>query len=233
MRIAIISDIHSNLEALTEALKVIDEKKVDLIYCLGDIVGYGASPNECVDLVRKNAAEVVMGNHDMAAIDPVQADYFTKPGKIAAEWTHKTLTKDNLDFLMRLSYKREDGTCTLAHASPKDPHDWQYVLSPEIAREQFPHFKTPLCFIGHTHVPVVAGEDLKTFDFKKNMRFIINVGSVGQPRDGNPKLSFGLFDTHEWSYENIRIEYDIKGAAEKIKAAGLPSVLAGRLFQGL
>jgi diadenosine tetraphosphatase ApaH/serine/threonine PP2A family protein phosphatase len=233
MRIAIISDIHSNLEALTKALKVIEEKKVGLIYCLGDIVGYGASPNECVELIRENAAKVVMGNHDVAAIDPRHADYFTKPGKIAAEWTHKTLTKENLEFLKKLPYKSVEGPWTLVHSSPKNPQDWEYVLSLEIAREQFPHFKTPLCFIGHTHVPVVAGEDLKTFDFKKDMRFIVNVGSVGQPRDGNPKLSFGLFDTDEWIYENVRIDYDIKGAAEKIKSAGLPPVLAGRLFQGL
>jgi len=233
MKIAFISDIHSNLQALTAALADADSRGIDQIYCLGDIVGYGGSPNECVDLVRQRASAVVLGNHDLAGLNPSEGDYFTKPGRIAAEWTNKTLTEENRKFLSALPYTLEVEPCTLAHASPKDPTTWQYVSSIDAARAQFAHFTTKLCFIGHTHVPVVCGEDLTTFKFKKERRFLINPGSVGQPRDGNPKLSYGILDTDAWSYENVRVAYDFRAAADVILANGLPVVLAKRLSQGL
>jgi predicted phosphodiesterase len=233
MRIAVLSDIHSNLQALTRAFSFIEENAVDEIYCLGDIVGYGGNPNECVDLIRSRARHVVLGNHDHAAVEISEADYFTKPGKIAAEWTNKTLTKENRDYLASLPLVVKTDLCTLAHASPHQPENWTYVLSLPVAERQFKHFDTRLCFIGHSHVPVVCGEDLKTFAFRKGVRYLINVGSTGQPRDGNPRLSFGLFDTSVWSYHNIRLEYDAKGAAEQIDRVGLPSVLGKRLLQGI
>lgn len=233
MKIALISDIHSNLQALNAALSDIDDRRIEQIYCLGDIVGYGGSPNECLDLVRQRVSAVVLGNHDQAAVNPSDADYFTKPGKIAAEWTNKALTEENRQFLTALPFTAERGACTLVHASPKDPRDWEYVSSMDAARVQFAHFTTRICFIGHTHVPALCGEDLKTFKFKKNMRFLINVGSVGQPRDGHPHLSYGIFDTDAWSYENVRIPYDIRAAAEAIMSNGLPAVLAKRLSQGV
>jgi diadenosine tetraphosphatase ApaH/serine/threonine PP2A family protein phosphatase len=233
MKIALVSDIHSNLQALLAALSDINDRGIDQIYCLGDIVGYGGSPNECVDLVRQRASAVVLGNHDQAAVKPSDADYFTKPGKIAVEWTNKILTDENRQFLAALPFTAEVGLCTLVHASPKVPPAWQYVDSMDAARAQFAHFTTELCFIGHSHVPALCGEDLKTFKFKKSLRFLINVGSIGQPRDGNPLLSYGILDTDAWSYENIRIPYDIRGAALAITSQGLPAVLAKRLSQGL
>ena len=232
MRIAVISDIHSNLQALTQALSVIDERGVDSIYCLGDIVGYGGNPNECVDLIRERCGLIVLGNHDLAALDPVNAEFFSRPGRIAIEWTHSVLNPRNVEFLSSLPYTASAEVCTLAHASPLDPEQWQYVLSLQIAKLQFPSFSTQICFIGHTHVPAVCGEDLRTFVLKKEKRFLINVGSVGQPRDGNPQLSFGLFDTEAWKYENIRVNYDIDKAALAIRSQGLPSTLAARLYQG-
>jgi diadenosine tetraphosphatase ApaH/serine/threonine PP2A family protein phosphatase len=232
MRIAIISDIHSNIEALTQAFSVIDQRGVDAIYCLGDIVGYGANPNECLDLVRERASLCVLGNHDLASIDPVNAEYFSRPGRVAIEWTHTVLTAENVKFVSSLPYTASADTCTLVHASPLDPEQWQYVLSLQIAKAQFPEFKTQLCFIGHTHVPAVCGEDLRTFTLKKEKRFLVNVGSVGQPRDGNPQLSFGLLDTEAWKYENVRASYDIDKAAQAIRSQGLPSALATRLYQG-
>lgn len=233
MKIALISDIHANLQALLAALSDIDGRGVDQVYCLGDIVGYGGSPNECVDLVRQRASAVVLGNHDQAALNLSDADYFTKPGKIAAVWTNKTLTDENRQFLAALPFTMEVGLCTLVHASPKVPPAWEYVDSMEAARAQFAHFSTELCFIGHSHVPALCGEDLKTFNFKKNLRFLINVGSIGQPRDGNPHLSYGMLDTDAWTYENVRIPYDIRAAAAAITSHGLPKVLAKRLSQGL
>ena len=233
MRISILSDIHSNYEALVKALSLADKLRVDEIYCLGDIVGYGGSPNECVNLIRQRASKCVLGNHDLAALDSSHAQHFTKHGKIGAEWTHKTLSRENLDYLSTLPYSIELELPTLVHANPAEPRDWGYIVSLEDARPQFAHFTTPLCFIGHSHVPFVCGEDLKTLYLKKDLRFIINVGSVGQPRDGNPQLSFGVLDTEAWTYENIRADYDIESAAHAIIDNGLPRFLAGRLFRGV
>jgi predicted phosphodiesterase len=233
MRVAILSDIHSNLQALTKALALIDRAKVDELYCLGDIVGYGGNPNECVDLVRTHATLCVLGNHDLAATDTSHAHYFTKPGRLAAEWTHRVLTPGNMEFLSSLPYKLQSEYFTLVHASPLEPQQWEYVLSLQIAQKQFAAFTSEICFLGHTHVPSICGENLRTFSFKKNMRFLINVGSVGQPRDGNPQLSFGIFDTESWSYKNIRADYDISGASQAIMEHRLPLSLASRLNQGL
>ncbi|MBI4548196.1 MAG: metallophosphoesterase family protein [Ignavibacteriae bacterium] len=233
MRISILSDIHSNYEALVKALSLADQLRTDEIYCLGDIVGYGGSPNECVHLIQKRASKCVIGNHDLAAVDTSHARCFTKHGTVAAEWTHKILTKENLDYLSSLPYTSELELLTLVHANPAKPQDWGYISSLEDALPQFAHFKTPLCFIGHSHIPFVCGEDLKTLYFKKDLRFIINVGSVGQPRDGNPQLSFGILDTETRTYENIRSDYDVASAAQTIIDHGLPRFLADRLFLGV
>ncbi|MBI5472712.1 MAG: metallophosphoesterase family protein [Ignavibacteriae bacterium] len=232
MRIAVISDIHSNEHALRKALSIIDKSAIDEIYCLGDIVGYGAFPNECIELIRQRAKHCVIGNHDVAAIDPTFADYFTKHGRIAVQWTHSTLTEKNLEFLKSLPYTVTTDLCTLAHSGPAEPEEFEYVQSLQSAAKQFSAFSTQLCFIGHTHIPTLCGENLKTFVLKNGMRFLINVGSVGQPRDGNPQLSFGIFDTTLWRYQNIRAEYDVEGASRAIHDRGLPPLLGKRLFQG-
>ena len=233
MKIAVLSDIHSNLQALKSALLLVDTIEVDAVYCLGDVVGYGANPNESVEIVRKRCTAVVKGNHDFAAVDLSHAEYFTSPGKVAASWTHKILSPENRDYLANLPMVKVEGECTLVHASPDAPEEWHYVLSMGIAAEQFSHFKTQLCLIGHTHVPAICGEDLKTFIFKKGQRFLLNPGSVGQPRDGNPQFCFGVLDTDAWTYEQQRGEYDIAGAEAAILEAGLPGVLAARLGHGL
>jgi predicted phosphodiesterase len=232
MRYAILSDIHSNFSALTRALSIIDTLRIDHVYCLGDIVGYCAQPNDCVSLIRERAAFSVLGNHDLSALDPREADYFHEDGRAAVEWTHQILTKENAAYLASLPYKHESDLFTLVHASPKNPQQWNYIMSVEDAGQQFPHFRTQYCFIGHSHIPTVCGEDLETFSFVKDKRFLINVGSVGQPRDGNPMLSFGVLDTDVWSFEIIRAEYDIAQTARAILDAGLPSFLADRLFMG-
>lgn len=232
MRVAILSDIHANLQALTKALAIVDRSQIDEIYCLGDIVGYGAHPNECVSLIRERARYCILGNHDLAGLDVSFARHFNKPGRLAASWTHKVLTKENCDYLRSLPYSIALKSCTLVHASPDRPEAWQYILSLPAAEKQFEHFSTPLCFIGHTHVPFVCGEDLRTFTFKPGMRFLINVGSVGQPRDGNPQLSFGIFDFDAHIYLHVRSDYDIASAAAAIAKAGLPPILASRLYLG-
>lgn len=233
MRIAILSDIHSNLQALTKALEVIDDSGVERIYCLGDIVGYGANPNECVELVRSRAAASVMGNHDLAVVDAEQAEFLDAHGRAAAEWTRRLLSPENHEFLSRLPFLERIEHATLVHSAPAEPSAWKRIGTLEDARPQFAHFDTPLCFIGHTHVPFVCGEDLRTMEVRRGMKFLVNVGSVGQPRDGEPRLSFGVFDDAVWEYRNMRVEYDIAGSAEAIRRAGLPVGLANRLSRGV
>jgi putative phosphoesterase len=232
MRIAIISDIHSNLEALKRAQVEIEREKVDEVVCLGDIVGYGANPNECVDIVKSLTAHVLLGNHDEAAIDLTRTEFFNPFARIAAEWTADTLTEDNKDYLAALPFTVERNGILFVHASPLNPEEWNYVLTPSDAAENFDAMPTDVCFIGHSHVPEVFGEDPWTRNIVRGEKFIVNVGSIGQPRDGNPKLSFGIFDTELWGYRNVRLDYDIELAAFKIKKAGLPKNLADRLFVG-
>jgi predicted phosphodiesterase len=233
MRLAILSDIHSNLQALEAALELIDQLRVDEIHCLGDIVGYGGNPNECVALVQERCDKVVKGNHDLATVDLSHSDFHPEAGKIANAWTFKTLFEENLSYLAWLPFRHVGVDFTLVHASPESPFDWKYVNSVQAASRQFAHFSTPVCFVGHTHVPAVIGEDLQSFKLRRGLKFLINVGSVGQPRDGNPQLSFGIIDTVAWTYENIRADYDIKGAKEAIIRAGLPAILGDRLEQGI
>ncbi|TAK61104.1 MAG: metallophosphoesterase [Bacteroidetes bacterium] len=232
MRIAIISDIHANLEALTTALEIIEKRDITEIICLGDIVGYGANPNECMELVLRHTSSIVLGNHDEAAVNLAAAEYFNPYARIAAEWTNSILTERNKEILSRSPYLIERHDILFVHASPYQPEWWYYILSPANAQKNFHYFKQSLCFVGHSHVPAVYCEDDRTTVVSKEKRFIVNVGSIGQPRDHVPKLSFGIFDTGTWRYENIRASYDITTAANKIYDAGLPSVLAERLYEG-
>lgn len=232
MRVAIISDIHGNLEALETAFGIIAEKNVDEIICLGDIVGYGANPNECIELVIDHTSHIILGNHDEAAVNLAAAEYFNPYAHIAAEWTHKQLSESNKKILGNLPYLIERHGMLFVHASPFQPEWWYYILTPANAQKNFSFFKHDLCFVGHSHVPVIYSENDWSKQVTREKRYIINVGSVGQPRDHNPKLSFGMFDTETWLYENIRAAYDISKAANKIYDAGLPTVLGERLFEG-
>ena len=233
MLIAVLSDIHGNLEAFQEVLKKVEDLKVDTLYCLGDTVGYGPFPNECVDLVRKHCKVVLKGNHDSGLVGDTPLDDFNHYGVSAIQWSRGVVTKENYDFLRSLPFTAEPNGLTLVHSSPERPDAWSYILTMRAAQENFAAFKTTLCFIGHTHVPIIIGEDGSINKYKPGARHIINVGSVGQPRDGNPMLAFGIFDSTAWEYELIRSEYDIQGAAEKILNAGLPQELGYRLMYGM
>jgi diadenosine tetraphosphatase ApaH/serine/threonine PP2A family protein phosphatase len=145
----------------------------------------------------------------------------------------KVLNAENRRYLAWLPFRFVGTDFTLVHASPESPIDWEHVSSVEAVSRQFPHFSTPVCFVSHTHVPVIINDGLQIHPLTRGVKFLINVGSVGQPRDGNPQLSFGLIDTETWTYENIRADYDIKGAADAIIRAGLPPDLAERLKHGM
>ncbi len=251
MRIAIISDIHSNLEALQKALEIIEQKTLDKVICLGDIVGYGANPKQCLELTRKISHHIIMGNHDQAAADISYPQDFTKYAKTAVFWTNKILSQSEKEFLQSIQFTIEIENITFVHSSPFKPQEWFYISNHSEASINFRYFDTPLCFVGHSHVPEIFCEDRaskkelvnpaitdkkKYFSYKyqllKEKKYIINPGSVGQPRDKDWRLSFGIFDTESWTYENIRAEYDVEAAAKKIIEAKLPKLLASRLFIG-
>ena len=233
MKYAIISDIHSNLEALTKALEIIDERKVDEIVCLGDVVGYGANPNECTEIVTKRCSLTVMGNHDAAALDPSLATDFNVIARKAIVWTAKNLEEKNRTYLSTLPLLQKRDSIQFVHSSPTSPEAWDYVIDNGDATMALEHCKEKICFIGHTHVPGIFNIRGRAKAVSSEEQFLVNVGSIGQPRDGNPMLAFGIFDSASWEYELIRSEYNIQGAADKIFAAGLPEELGYRLMYGM
>ena len=232
MRIAIISDIHSNLEALTRTLEIIESKNIREIVCLGDIIGYGANPNECLSLIRKSTQHVLLGNHDEAVFHSAMVYNFNRHARSAVLWTSKQLTNDGMDFLRTLPVKLELGDTFFTHASPHSPQEWNYILTTDDAEANMSHFSQSICFVGHSHIPGIFCDKKEVLHVERGSKFIVNVGSVGQPRDHDNRLSFGIFDTESFTYENIRSEYDVKKASEKILHAGLPPSLAERILVG-
>ncbi len=240
MRCAIISDIHSNIEALSAVFEDIDRQAVEQVLCLGDIVGYGASPNECVALVRERCSTTVIGNHDHAAIGRTSVELFNPYARRAAEWTRERMTSDVAAWLGELPFTAVVEGVRLAHATPMDPEEWRYVLNPIEAAAELLAVDENACVIGHSHLPGVYerhGETSRlrgfgTLPLDGAGRYLINVGSVGQPRDGNPSSAYAILDTAERSVELRRVPYDIATAQERIIEAGLPRILADRLERG-
>lgn len=242
MKYAIISDIHGNIEALQAVLKDIKKCRVDEIICLGDVVGYGADPNESVEAVRQAAARVVAGNHDWAAVGKLGLDYFNAAAKRAAEWTAEVLTAENREYLIGLPLSiAENDDLLMVHSSPGVPEDWMYVFHPGQAVREFETFGEPVCFIGHTHQPAVFSDDggfhlggeLVDFRMRVGTRYIVNVGSVGQPRDGNPNAAYCVFDSKKLTARILRVKYDVVLSSMKIVQNRLPRSLAERLPLGL
>lgn len=235
MHIAIISDIHGNLEALTKALQLIDEIGVDEIICLGDVVGYGPDPDDCVNIIRERSKVVLMGNHDYAVLDTDSTENFNPVAKQAVFWTQSHLSKDNLEYLRQLPYTYTYDDILFVHSTPHEPEKWDYIFNWDDALEQFEFLKEKICFVGHTHIPQIFYPDPSmplTMNLSKEHKHIINVGSVGQPRDGDYQLSFGIFDTDQWKYEHVRSDYDVQQTSQKIRDRGLPVFLADRLLRG-
>lgn len=233
MRLAIISDIHSNYEALTVVLREIDRRGVDAIYCLGDIVGYCADAAACVDLVMSRCDGAVRGNHDVAVSMDKGVDYLPKDAQKAAIHNREQLSDEQIDYLNNLPLVLKAGNCTFVHSTPQNPQAWMRIESLAVATEQFNHFSTDVCFIGHTHISAVMSNQVGVFQPKPGYRFLINVGSVGQPRDQNPRASVGFFDTESFQLDIVRLPYDIPVTMQKIVEAGLPAGLGKRLQIGL
>jgi putative phosphoesterase len=233
MRIALISDIHGNLQALCRVLEMARRERVETVACLGDIVGYGPYPNECTDLVREKCTIVVQGNHDAGAVGILTRREFNTEGCAAIEWTRKHLTQPNQKFLKELPAILVADDITFVHASPLEPRKWAYLATWRDAEDSFNHFATTYCCHGHTHIPAVVAANGAINTFQKGQRHIINAGSVGQPRDGNPRASFAILDTELPSASIVRIAYDIEATATAIRTAGLPEFLARRLSLGI
>jgi predicted phosphodiesterase len=241
MRYGIFSDIHSNLEALEAVIKAYRKEKIDKYFCLGDVVGYGAEPNECVQAVRALAGVTVAGNHDWGAIGLFSTELFNDDARAAAIWTAAQLSAESGAFLRGLGLVHETGEMVLVHGSLNEPRDFNYLFKPDDCRPTFELMNAPVCFIGHTHAPAVfimekgGGARLSDrfrFEAGPKNKYIVNVGSVGQPRDGIPDAAYCIFDTEKSEIQIKRAAYDVYSARQKIIDKGLPAFLANRLLTG-
>jgi diadenosine tetraphosphatase ApaH/serine/threonine PP2A family protein phosphatase len=240
VRFAILSDIHGNLEALRAVLADC-AGAADGLLCLGDTVGYGADPLACVELVAERAQLIVGGNHEHAVAGRLDLRWFNRHARTAAEWTRERLDDDHRAWLGGLPLTAEVADATLVHASPAQPDEWEYLVSAEDGFAAFAHFATRWCFVGHSHVPGSwslgsSGPDhhphAERVETEAGRRYIVNVGSVGQPRDRDPRAAYAVWDVDAGRVEIRRVAYDVAGARRKIAAAGLPRFLADRLAVG-
>ncbi len=239
MRYALFGDIHANLEAFHAVLEHAQAQKCDAYACLGDIVGYGGSPVECLELVQKMKCPVVKGNHDEDS-SQVGAARNTNPiARQAQEWTYERLSEEQHKWLQELRYVRQIDNFTIVHSSLDRPQHWNYITNKFDATACIAYQFTQLCFVGHSHVPqiYVKGQGVSSHNeyhvaIEPDKKYLINIGSVGQPRDGDWRASYAIYDSAEAIVNIYRLEYDIRTAQKKILDAGLPESLAHRLEQG-
>lgn len=239
MRIAIFGDIHSNLEALQSVLADAQIERCTHYICLGDLVGYSADPAGCIDLVRSLDCPVIKGNHDEQAAMSGTLAGFTELAAAAMQWTRGQLGEKDKEWLRSLRLQRVIRDFTVVHATLDTPHKWGYIVTPGDAAASFTYQHTPVCFYGHTHEPVLfrSGVAVKKQNFDKiqlkpGAQYMINVGSVGQPRDGDWRAAYVIYQPETMDVELRRIPYDIESAQRKIIDAGLPAELAERLALG-
>jgi predicted phosphodiesterase len=242
MRIAIVSDVHANRHAFEAVLDDVEAAGAEELWCLGDLVGYGAEPDACVELARDHAAVCLAGNHDLAACGKLPLDQFVKGAELSIEWTRDVLAPEHAAWLATLEPQRLDEAIGLYHASPRDPV-WEYVLSPLQAELCIDRLEHRVACIGHSHTAlqysradgaIATGgtcKDGTDLDLAAGS-WLLNPGSVGQPRDGDPRAAWLLLDTRAWTAAFHRTEYDVAGAAAAIRAARLPDSLAERLGHG-
>lgn len=245
MRLGIFSDIHANYEALSAVLEAFKQESIDQYHCLGDVVGYGGAPNICADIVRELATHTILGNHDAAVAGRMDYSYYYEAARNALDEHKRVLSDENLDWLKSLPYNRrlEEANVELCHGSPVRLEEFDYIFAPEQARECLPMFDemAQLTLIGHSHLCKVFAltrtgvEELPAQDLtlEEEKKYIVSVGSVGQPRDYDNRASFVVFDADERRLEFKRIEYDIETAADKVLRANLERNFAHRLYIGV
>ncbi len=241
MKILVISDIHSNLTALEAVLQSAGE--VDAVWCLGDLVGYGPDPNECVERVRSLPNLLcVKGNHDNAVCDLAVVDQFNEDAGTAILLTREKLTKDNLEYLSKLPETIAIDPFTLSHGSPRNPI-WEYIMDTFTAMVNFSSMATPSAIVGHSHIPLMFSLEMTSGKVTRSLskpkgpinlkpRVILNPGSVGQPRDNDPRASYAILDSEKFTWENMRVEYDIAAVQQRILKLGFPARQALRLADG-
>ena len=241
MRLAVISDIHANLPALEAVLAEIDAAAVEEVWSLGDVVGYGAQPDDCASIVAERCTTGLVGNHDLGVVGDLDLGAFSPTAAAAVRWTRRLAVASTLDYLRGLEPLDEDGEVALYHASPRDPV-WEYVLATDQAAECLARQAKRVALIGHSHVPLfftdggghVQGAHAESGTSLQigEGRWLINPGSVGQPRDRDPRAAWLEVDTERWEVSWRRVPYDIDRAAEAIAAAELPEQLGRRLYEG-
>ena len=241
MRYLVLSDIHANLIAFQTVVD--DAGPFDAIWCLGDVVGYGPDPNECVALLREYEHLCLAGNHDWAALGKLDLDSFNADARAAATWTQRMISASSREYLGSLSSLVCEGQFTLAHGSPRQPI-WEYISDTLVAQVNFLHFETPYCLVGHTHTPVVLRQDAESGNCRilaprygepiplGDARLIINPGSVGQPRDSDPRAAYAILDAEAMTWEHRRIEYPVEETQSRMRQHGLPYKLVARLQYG-
>lgn len=244
MRYAILGDIHSNLTALETVMRHIRADGADRVVSVGDVVGYGAAPVECLQIVREAGMVVVKGNHDAACVGQLDTTFFNPFAREAVAWTRAQVGEADMEWLASLPYVADLGECVVSHGTLAQPERFDYIQTIEDADPSFAELRSRVCFIGHTHVPVTLW---RTRDDPDHTRFstaaevslaqvtrsICNVGSVGQPRDEDPRTGYALYDSEEEMVWIRRLEYDIQLESNRIQAAGLPPMLAHRLHLGV
>ncbi|MFA5155854.1 MAG: metallophosphoesterase family protein [Candidatus Omnitrophota bacterium] len=241
MRYGIFSDVHSNLEALEAVIAAYKKESIDRYLCVGDVVGYGPDPGECVEKVRQLAAVTVAGNHDWACVDLLPVSYFNPAAAAALLWTRKHLDSNAAYFLQSLKLVHRDSGITLVHSTLDEPQEFNYLLGSDAADATFRLLDTGVCFVGHTHIPGIFKKDksgnitsLKgaAAALEEGSCYIANTGSVGQPRDGIPGAVFCIYDSEVKTIILKRVHYDIEKTRKKIIGVGLPQSLGDRLLAG-
>jgi diadenosine tetraphosphatase ApaH/serine/threonine PP2A family protein phosphatase len=243
MRVAIISDIHSNIEALSSIRTTLDGERIDRWVCLGDVVGYGASPNECCDIVKDLCEVTLLGNHDAAVAGRMDYSFYYEAARHALDWSATRLTSGNMGWLKALPYTYQIGDVGFSHGSPVDPEAYEYIFALEQAQDLIPFTQDlpEITFIGHSHLckafaigpSDVADVVAPKFTLRRGYKYIVSVGSVGQPRDYDNRSCCVIFDTETRTVQYVRVEYDIEASAQKIFEADLALNFGKRLFLGV
>lgn len=241
MRIAFISDVHANLEAMQATLDDIREHRIDTIHFLGDAVGYGCDPNACIELIKRNCDVKLLGNHEFGALELQSVECFNDIARTTLEWSKTELTRRSVTLLADFELEATRGDFQMVHASPRSPESWEYILSLDDAREQFGCFNTQTLLIGHSHVPaifclapdgMISHRSIAETELDPDNRYILNVGSVGQPRDNDPRACYLTIDTKTSIVRYHRVEYDITKTVSQLQRQGLPAALGERLLVG-
>ncbi|MEE9165859.1 MAG: metallophosphoesterase family protein [Candidatus Neomarinimicrobiota bacterium] len=240
MRLAVISDIHANKEALDEVMESIKHRSINSIFCLGDLVNYGTDFEYCIDFVENRAETCVMGNHDSTVIGRDPLWHMNREARRSARWTMARLTHEQRSYLESLPMDHSHNDILFTHGSPESPDRWHYITNWFDAARQFDNFQERICMVGHSHIPGIYNnreegnfysERIHSLD--PESRYIVNVGSVGQPRDRDPRASYVVIDEGEGTVEFVRVEYDVEKASKKIASEGMSNFNARRILEGI